>query len=250
MNRDAAHNPSLKSFLSTFRKLTVQAGKRCLRWDGPAPLGVIVVCIGICSSMAARCRGPGAREDTKQYDAAIKSAADRYMPPGWDWRILKAMIRQESNFKPRVKSRVGAIGLTQVMPATAESMGINPASLSRPETAIECGAKYLRHLWDRWPELPDRPPEWMRSRFAVASYNAGYSRVRKRTGGTASTPSWNRVSARMPEETQIHIRKVFDQFYPAYVRLHPGRAEGVITNRRSRLGYIARLRTRRTDGRM
>jgi soluble lytic murein transglycosylase-like protein len=137
------------------------------------------------------------------------------MPPGWDWRILKAMIRQESNFKPDATSRVGARGLCQMMPATAKSVGVSPNSLDNPRVSIDAGARYLRRLWDRWISLSDRYPNWTRSRFAIASYNAGITRVRQ-TARRKRARTWRDLRPHLPAETQVHVYKVFDVYYAAY----------------------------------
>ena len=104
-----------------------------------------------------------------KYDPIIKQYADSI---GWDWRLLSSMIYQESEFDPRAKSWVGAKGLMQMMPRTAEELGYS--SLSNPKTSIEAGVKYIRKLENSWQEIPD---ERERQKFVMASYNVGPNHV-------------------------------------------------------------------------
>jgi membrane-bound lytic murein transglycosylase F len=92
---------------------------------------------------------------------------------GWDWRLLASLMYQESLFNPRARSWAGAMGLLQLMPATAREVGVrNPYD---PEENVAGGARYLQWLEERWTaEVPD--PE-QRLRFILASYNVGRGHV-------------------------------------------------------------------------
>src|SRR5439155_24387922 len=79
------------------------------------------------------------------YDALITESAQRN---GVDPALLKGLIRQESNFDPAARSGAGAVGLTQLMPATASGLGV--ADPTDPAQAIEGGARYLRAQLDRF----------------------------------------------------------------------------------------------------
>ncbi len=104
-----------------------------------------------------------------KYDPIVKQYSDSI---GWDWRLLSSMIYQESGFDPNAKSWVGAKGLLQMMPRTAEELGYS--SLSRPKTSIEAGVKYIDKLENSWPEIPDKRE---RQKFVMASYNVGPNHV-------------------------------------------------------------------------
>ena len=83
--------------------------------------------------------------------------------------FVAALIRQESGFNPWARSRVGAMGLMQLMPSTARHIErVSKASLLFPETNIRIGTKYIGHLVNRY----DRDAE-----LALAAYNAGADRV-------------------------------------------------------------------------
>ena len=102
-----------------------------------------------------------------QYDGQITAAATKY---GIDPALLKGLIRQESNFDAGAKSGAGAQGLTQLMPGTASSLGVDP---SDPAQAIDGGAKYLKQQLDRFGGDPSK---------ALAAYNAGPGAVAKYGG--------------------------------------------------------------------
>jgi soluble lytic murein transglycosylase-like protein len=116
-----------------------------------------------------------------QYDAQITAAATKY---GIDPALLKGLIRQESNFNASAQSGAGAQGLTQLMPGTASSLGVDP---SDPAQAIEGGAKYLKQQLDRFGGDPSK---------ALAAYNAGPGAVAKYGG----VPPY--------AETQNYVQKV------------------------------------------
>jgi soluble lytic murein transglycosylase-like protein len=102
-----------------------------------------------------------------QYDAQITAAATKY---GIDPALLKGLIRQESNFDASARSGAGAQGLTQLMPATAASLGVDPAD---PAQAIDGGARYLKQQLDRFGGDASQ---------ALAAYNAGPGAVAKYGG--------------------------------------------------------------------
>ncbi len=100
-----------------------------------------------------------------QYDILIKKYAKGLE---WDWRLLASLIYQESRFRPNANSWADAAGLMQVMPSTAEELGIK--NLSDPEENIRGGTKYLSQLWERFDMVQDSV---QRLKFAMAAYNCG-----------------------------------------------------------------------------
>ena len=94
-----------------------------------------------------------------------------------DYELLKALIATESGFDPRAISPKGAIGLMQIMPATAERYGLVgdlkmplAKKLTDPRTNIRTGVRYLRYLIDLFPGRLD---------LALAAYNAGEGAVQR-----------------------------------------------------------------------
>jgi len=80
--------------------------------------------------------------------------------------LITALIRQESAFQEQVKSRVGAVGLMQLMPRTAKLMdrSVNRKKLLNPETNLRVGIRYFEMLVDRFSGDVE---------LALAAYNAG-----------------------------------------------------------------------------
>jgi membrane-bound lytic murein transglycosylase F len=107
------------------------------------------------------------------YDELIQRHAAEI---GWDWRLVTALIWQESRFKPRAKSWAGASGLMQLMPATARRFGLSSMEdIYHPELNIKTGTKYIAWLDKFWSDIQD-PIE--RIKFIIASYNAGEGHVK------------------------------------------------------------------------
>lgn len=89
-----------------------------------------------------------------------------------DWRLVVALMHQESRFRPEVVSPSGAAGLMQIVPETASELDL--VDLHDPEESIRAGTRYLKWLQDLYePDLP----LVTRLRFALASYNAGPGHV-------------------------------------------------------------------------
>ncbi|MGV3520333.1 lytic transglycosylase domain-containing protein [Luteitalea sp.] len=118
--------------------------------------------------------------DSRPYLPMIEAAASRHKV---DPRLVHAVITVESRFQARARSRKGAMGLMQLMPATARDLQVrNPYD---PATNIDAGVRHLRTLLDRFDV-----------RLAVAAYNAGAGAV-QRFGGV---PPFR--------ETQAYVRQV------------------------------------------
>jgi soluble lytic murein transglycosylase-like protein len=99
------------------------------------------------------------------YAAEIDAAAARY---GIDPALLRGLVKQESGFDPTARSGAGAVGLTQLMPATARELGVTDAT--DPLQALDGGAKYLKQQLDRFGGDASK---------ALAAYNAGPGAVQK-----------------------------------------------------------------------
>jgi membrane-bound lytic murein transglycosylase F len=96
----------------------------------------------------------------------------------FDPRLIKAQMRKESGWRPQiVNATTGAMGLMQLMPATAEELGIKNAL--DPEENIRGGVRYIKRMWESFREIP-HPKD--RMRFALASYNAGKRNINKALG--------------------------------------------------------------------
>ncbi len=101
-----------------------------------------------------------------EYDNIIKRYAEKI---NIDWRILSALIYQESQFRVNAKSWAGARGLMQIMPATASQYGVKDPT--DPMQNLDAGMRYLGWLDDFWSEFI--PDSTQRLKFVLASYNIG-----------------------------------------------------------------------------
>ena len=94
----------------------------------------------------------------------------------FDWLMLAAQGYQESRLDQSVKSRVGAVGVMQVMPSTGRELEVG--DIRQTEANIHAGTKYLRYVLDRY--FADAELDGLnRQLFAFASYNAGPAKVAK-----------------------------------------------------------------------
>ena len=110
--------------------------------------------------------------------------------------LIKAIIMAESGYNPSAISKKGAIGLMQLMPRTAEALGV--IDIFDPEHNINAGVKYFRQLLAKFDDNVE---------LALAAYNAGTKRVIKYQG----IPPF--------KATQYYVKKVFEyyQYYKADV---------------------------------
>jgi len=116
-----------------------------------------------------------------------------------DYELLKALIATESGFDAGAVSPKGAVGLMQVMPATAERYGVTgdvkvpvARKLADPRTNIRAGARYLRYLLDLFPG---------RLELALAAYNAGEGAVQRAGNKVPNYP-----------ETQNYVKTVMQLY--------------------------------------
>jgi membrane-bound lytic murein transglycosylase MltF len=128
-------------------------------------------------------RDPTATEDFARFQATA-ALFERYGEQyGFDWLMLAAQAYQESRIDQSVRSPAGAIGIMQLLPATAADPNIGIVDIEEVESNIHAGAKYLRHLVDHY--LDDPAIDALdRTLFAFAAYNAGpgnLQRIRQRT---------------------------------------------------------------------
>ncbi|HSK48192.1 MAG TPA: lytic transglycosylase domain-containing protein [Coriobacteriia bacterium] len=146
-----------------------------------------------------------------KYEAAIEESALRHRVSPY---LIASVIEAESNWDPSARSAVGAVGLMQVMPSTADELARRELvdeeryptdELSDVEVNIEYGAAYLRYLVERYHEIE----------IALAAYNAGL----------ANADSWVRQGEDIREtiefpETRHFVLKVsrgkdrYEALYP------------------------------------
>ena len=93
----------------------------------------------------------------------------------WDWRLLAAQCYQESTFDPKATSWAGAKGLMQIMPGTADHLGLARADMYDPEKNISAAVSYLGELERTFSDIPSRQE---RTKFVLAAYNGGHFHIR------------------------------------------------------------------------
>ena len=121
--------------------------------------------------------------------ALIDRAAEAH---GLPREILHSVARIESAYKVDAVSKAGAIGIMQLMPATAAYLNADP---NDPEQNVDAGAKLLRQLLIKYKNYPDQV------RRALAAYNAGSGAVDRYNG----VPPY--------QETQLYVEKVLGQYW-------------------------------------
>jgi len=93
---------------------------------------------------------------------------------GWDWRLLAAICYQESGFDPEAVSSMGALGLMQLLPSTADAMGVPADKRFDPEQNIAAAARYIKKVSQHFSDITDTEE---RIRFTLAAYNGGIGHV-------------------------------------------------------------------------
>jgi soluble lytic murein transglycosylase-like protein len=129
------------------------------------------------------------RVNREKYSELIAQAAADY---GVDEKLLHAVIQAESAYNPHAVSPVGAVGLMQLMPGTAERYGVRAENRTDPAESIKGGARYLRDLLKMFNSDV---------KLAVAGYNAGENAVKKYNNSIPPYP-----------ETQNYVAQVLN-FY-------------------------------------
>lgn len=151
-----------------------------------------------------------------RYDSVIQKHARNI---GWDWRLIAAVIYNESRFHNEANSDKGAQGLMQILSSkyTAEEM-------SDPDRNLEIGTKYLKKL-DRMLSKSIKDTH-ERLKFVLASYNFGEGKIQRlmdQAKQQGLDPArWDDVSSLLPEghHTVSYVEKVLDT-YRDYSRLYP-----------------------------
>ena len=145
--------------------------------------------------------------------------------------LVISVMRKESTFAPEIDSRVGAVGLMQILPATAqwvaEQIELNDYSLTKPEDNIKIGTWYLAHNHHRYDN---------NSLLAIASYNAG----------TGNVNAWlkrydlnngDRFVEQIPfPETQDYVEGVLGNYWN-YLRLYNPQMREKVNNYQAKINH-------------
>jgi len=187
-------------------------------------------------------RFPAAAEAARRAFPDLGTAAEGRVPDGWrrlyypieekgfvgarakefgvDPAMLRALVRQESVFEPRARSRAGALGLTQLMPATAKSLSrsvlrarYRVAFLYDPGVNARLGAAYFRQLLNRFGGKPV---------FALAAYNGGPTRMARIVRENPGREDDEVFESHPAYETRDYVRRVM-LYAESYRELYPDR---------------------------
>lgn len=140
---------------------------------------------------------------------------------GFDHLMLAAQGYQESRLNQSARSRAGAVGIMQLMPATGKELDVG--DINKAEPNVHGGTKYMRILLDRHFKEADFDQQ-NRTLFAFASYNAGPSRIAKiraeaKKQGLNPNKWFNNVeivaSKRIGQEPVHYVRNIY-KYYTAY----------------------------------
>ena len=124
-------------------------------------------------------RALAARAPATAHVPLIRSARAQRLTPlinriaqtqGLDLTLVHAVIAAESAYDPNAVSSAGAVGLMQLMPATAAAYGLRPRERFDPVKNLQAGMRYLKHLQSRFPNQLD---------LVLAAYNAGETAVQR-----------------------------------------------------------------------
>jgi membrane-bound lytic murein transglycosylase F len=153
-----------------------------------------------------------------RYDNLIKKHAAAI---GWDWRLVAAVIYNESQFNNEASSHKGAQGLMQIL-----SSKYTYEEVSDPDRNLEIGTRYLRRLQKMYSRTAADDTECLK--FTLAAYNVGEGKVQRcleeaREKGLDAS-RWASVSTMLPEghHTKKYVENVLDT-YRDYSRLFPAK---------------------------
>lgn len=136
------------------------------------------------------------------YDELLKKHAQTL---GWDWRMLAAVVYQESKFSINSVSHRGASGLMQVMPNTGRYYGVE--DLVNPEQNLAAGTSHLKRLQNLYVGSGMSQEELVK--FTLAAYNAGEGRIRDCRNFAASQGadrnSWETIVSLIPQMREDSI---------------------------------------------
>jgi membrane-bound lytic murein transglycosylase MltF len=168
-------------------------------------------------------RNPGRAKDAERLRQTRQLFEQYGKQYSLDWLLLAAQAFQESGLDNKKKSAVGAIGIMQVMPATARDPRVRVKNIEQLDRNIEAGTKYLRLMIDDYFEA-EPMTRLDKALFSLASYNAGPARVAKLRAEAAKLQLDQNVwfdnveivaARRIGAETVTYVRNIY-KYYLAY----------------------------------
>ena len=142
------------------------------------------------------------RNSTSYYDGLLKKASARY---GFDWRLISAIIYQESRFIPDLVGFGGSYGIMQMMPVTCERYGITDSSTV--EDQIWAGAKYISFLCNIFRDKVDTADLYY---FVAGAYNSGPGHI---LDAMALCEKYGDDQTKWPQTAEYLIKKSHKEYY-------------------------------------
>lgn len=127
------------------------------------------------TNVVSKALDPSELDKVHKNTAIFQDAGEKY---SLDWLLLLAQGYQESGLNQKAKSKAGAVGIMQLLPSTAADPNVGIPDISTAKNNIHAGGKYLRFIMDRYISHAAIDP-FNQQLLALASYNAGPSRIRK-----------------------------------------------------------------------
>ncbi|MFK5985990.1 MAG: transglycosylase SLT domain-containing protein [Pseudomonadota bacterium] len=151
---------------------------------------------------------------TKKYDSYFKKYSKHYFGLRFPWLWFKAQSIAESGLNVKAKSKVGAVGLMQIMPSTySDIVKKNPklGDINHPRWNVAAGIFYDRQIYRKWKDKGI--PNSQRLSFTFASYNAGYSKIlraynKANKGLDIKQQQWSVVKLNTPNETRAYVHRI------------------------------------------
>ena len=174
-------------------------------------------------------RSVKAQESFQETIDIIRRRAGQYE---FDWLMIAAQGYQESRLDQAKRSLAGAIGIMQVLPATAADPNVNVQNIEQAENNVDAGTKYLRFLRDRYFSDPGLEP-LDSVLFSLAAYNAGprnIARARNKAAAMGLDPDqWFgnvevAASKIISREPVVYVRNIY-KYYVAYKLIEEERAK-------------------------
>lgn len=174
------------------------------------------------------------RQVIQSYGPTIRNYARKY---GFDWRLVLALMRAESNFLDSAESHRGAYGLMQIMPTTQEEVArvLNIEDIATPHNNIRAGLFYLSKLH----RMFDEGDETDRICLALAAYNAGPGRVMDAQDIARYLKTdytrWTAVKDALPLLSK--------RYYTLHLNIWPGQRprSGVFGGHRETVAYVDKI---------
>jgi len=166
---------------------------------------------------------PAAAKERRRFKEIVKYFKFYAKKYNFHYLLLTALAYQESRLNQNAKSRVGAVGVMQILPSTAKDENVNIKNIQDVEANIHAGTKYLRFIVDRY--FTDEAISTLnKGLFAFASYNAGpakIARLRKEAKEMGLDPNvWFQnvevvAAKRIGRETVQYVSNIY-KYYVVY----------------------------------